>query len=537
MKIIMEKKVTISQWYPLHYHLLVFITALCLVTAGCASLPENTDRNPSMALQNVDDTLLGRAVAEQEALHPGESGFILLDSGLNAFVARIILADLAEKSLDLQYYLFHDDLVGGLLAYKLLEAADRGVRVRLLLDDMGLEGRDLAIARLNSHPNIEIRVFNPFTRGMLRAVQMLSRFGSVTRRMHNKSFTVDNSVTVVGGRNIGNEYFEADPDLAFGDLDVITIGPVVKDVSASFDAYWNSDLAYPISTLKKNITGETLEELRPQWDALMQEKQGSRYVAALKSSDLVDRIKKGTIQYQWGEAVLIADKPEKISDTVQKADNYLVPRLTAYLGKTDFELDILSAYFVPGSEGVKFLKSLVQRGVRVRILTNSLSSNDVTLVHAGYARYRREMLRAGIELYEVDKKTTRRERKGKKESAGSGSKTSLHAKTFIVDRKAMFVSSFNFDPRSIYENTEIGVLFKSRALAEPMADKFNDLSSRGAFHLELVPQDDVEDSVELIRWVTVRDGREEIYTTDPYASIWRRFMLSVAGWLPIESQL
>jgi len=515
-----------------------FILSLLLIIGGCATLPENSEQTTSMALQDVYGTMLGQAVAKEAEQHPDKSGFVLLGNGLDAFVARIILASVAEQSLDVQYYLFHDDLVGGLLAYQLLQAADRGVRVRLLLDDMGLEGRDLAIATLNSHPNIEIRIFNPFTRGMLRSVQFLTRFGSVTRRMHNKSFTVDNSVAIVWGRNIGNEYFEADPDLAFGDLDVMTIGPVVKEVSASFDEYWNSELSYPISTLKRKLTGETLDELRPRWDALIEEEKESDYVKALKGSDLVRRIERGTIVYRWGAATVLADKPEKISSKVQAEEFYLAPRLKKYLEKTEKELIILSAYFVPGRSGVDFLKSLRKRGIRVRILTNSLSSNDVILVHAGYARYRREMLRAGIELYELDKKMTPEQRKEKKKAGGSGSgKSSLHAKAFIVDRQAMFVTSFNFDPRSVYENTEIGILFKSPSLARPIAEHFDQLSSKGAFHLELVPQDEVEDSVDLIRWVTVRDGEEKVYTTDPYASLWRRFILSIAGWLPIESQL
>lgn len=491
-----------------------------------------------MALQDVSDTMLGRAVAEKAGLHPDRSGFVLLANGLDAFVARILLAEVAERSLDVQYYLFHDDLVGGLLAYKLLEAADRGVRVRLLLDDMGLEGRDLDIATLDSHPNIEIRIFNPFTRGMMRTIQFLTRFGSVTRRMHNKSFTVDNSIAIVGGRNIGNEYFEADPELAFGDLDVMTIGPVVKEVSASFDEYWNSELSYPVSSLKRELAGRTLDEQRPQWKALLEKEKESDYVTALKKSDLVARIKAGILKYNWGRAVLIADRPQKISDTVQVEENYLAPRLAKYLEQTQNELVILSAYFVPGHKGVDFLKSLRKRGVRVRILTNSLSSNDVVLVHAGYARYRRDMLRAGIELYELDKKKTPEERKQRKKAGGFGSgKSSLHAKTFIIDRQAMFVTSFNFDPRSIHENTEIGIMFESAALARPLAERFDQISSRGAFQLELVPQNEVEDSVELIRWKTSRNSEEKIYTTDPYASLWRRFVLSVLGFLPIESQL
>jgi putative cardiolipin synthase len=519
-----------------HHRLLILFLLTLLFFGGCASLPENTGQVPSTAIKDVSGTTLGRAVAAEQGRQADKSGFVLLGNGLDAFVARVILADLAEKSLDVQYYLFHDDLVGDLLAYTLLQAADRGVRIRLLLDDMGLDGRDLDIATLNSHPDIEIRIFNPFTRGMLRSIQFLSRFGSVTRRMHNKSFTVDNSIAIVGGRNIGNEYFEADPDLAFGDLDVMTIGPVVKDISSSFDAYWNSELAYPITTLKQIITGSSLEELRPKWALLMSERQDSEYVAALKRSSLVNQIKNGTLQYQWGQAIVLADKPEKISADVQVKDFYLAPLLEKYLEQTEEELIILSAYFVPGRQGVDFLKSLRKRGVRVRILTNSLASNDVPLVHAGYARYRREMLRAGIELYELDKRMNRKKRQEKKKSSGLA-KASLHAKTFVLDRRAMFVGSFNFDPRSFYENTEIGVLFDSPALAGPVARQFDRLGNKGAFQLELVPQDGVEDSVDLLRWITVRDGRKEIFTTDPYTSLWRRFILSVAGWLPIESQL
>lgn len=520
----------------LHHHgffYLFSVLLLMLVTGGCASLPENSDQTPSTAIRNVDGTRIGQIVAGKSSQHPGKSGFLLLGDGLDAFVARAVLANLADRSLDVQYYLFHDDLVGGLLAYQLLQSADRGVRVRLLLDDMGLEGRDKEIATLDSHPNIEIRIFNPFTRGMLRSIQFLTRFGSVTRRMHNKTFIVDNSAAIVGGRNIGNEYFDADPELAFGDLDVLAIGPVVGEVSASFDMYWNSELSYPISTLKGRISEKKLDEVRPHWDALMGQEEESDYVHALKGSDLARRAQADTITYQWGKATVLADKPEKISSKIQEEDFYLAPRLKKYLEKADRELIILSAYFVPGRAGVDFLKSLTERGVRVRILTNSLASNDVTLVHAGYARYRRDMLRAGIELYEVDKKLTRKDRKEKK-TAGSSGKASLHAKTFIIDRKALFISSFNFDPRSVMENTEIGILFHSPPLAEAMAEKFDAQSSADTFKLELITEDD---GLELIRWVIGSDDQKKVYPNDPYTSAWRRFLLFMAGWLPIESQL
>ena len=232
------------------------VILLFFILTGCATLPENINRQVSSALQDTADTTIGRAVKQERADHQGKSGFLLLGNGLDAFVARVVLADVAERSIDVQYYLYHNDLVGNLLSYSLLKAADRGVRVRILLDDMGLEGRGMSIATFDSHPNIEVRIFNPFSRNVFRGIQFLTRFGSVTRRMHNKSFTVDNQVTNVGGRNIGNEYFDADPDLAFGDLDVQAIGPVVQEISTSFDKYWNSDLAYPISTLKNKVATE-----------------------------------------------------------------------------------------------------------------------------------------------------------------------------------------------------------------------------------------------------------------------------------------
>ena len=203
-----------------------------LFITSCATLPQNFERPESHALTDTGDTLWGRLRQDERAAHPGQSGFILLVNGLDAFVARALMAEYAERSIDVQYYLYHNDLTGRLLTHQLLKAADRGVRVRLLVDDMGLAGRDFSSAVLDSHPNIEVRIFNPFSRNVGRLSQFVTRFGSVTRRMHNKSFTVDNQATILGGRNIGNEYFEADPDIAFADLDVLLIGPVVEDVSA-----------------------------------------------------------------------------------------------------------------------------------------------------------------------------------------------------------------------------------------------------------------------------------------------------------------
>jgi putative cardiolipin synthase len=510
------------------------VTLSFVILSGCATLPENVDRQYSSALQDTDDTTIGRVVKQRGADYPGKSGFFLLGNGLDAFVARVVLANAAERSIDVQYYLYHNDLVGNLLSYSLLRAADRGARVRILLDDMGLEGRGMSIATFDSHPNVEIRIFNPFSRNVFRGIQFLTRFGSVTRRMHNKSFTIDNQITIVGGRNIGNEYFDADPDLAFGDLDVMALGPVVQEVSTSFDKYWNSELAYPISTLKSKVSVDKLDKVRPELDKFVDEQKDSAYYSALDNSDLARKLRAKDIEYSWGSAKALYDDPEKILHDTQSRELHLAPQLAPYFDQLKDEIIIFSAYFVPGREGVRFLKDLRKRGIRVRIVTNSMASTDVTLVHGGYSKYRREMLRAGIELYEMNKKLTREQRKEKK-GAGGSSKASLHAKAYIFDREELFIGSLNLDPRSFDQNTEIGIVFHSPELGAMMGEGFDrDIDSK-TFRVEL--HKDKDDGLEFLRWVTIENGETRTYNTDPYTSFWRRFLVGLSSLLPIESQL
>ncbi len=390
--------------------------AVMLMIAGCATLPENFDRPESYALIDTADTAFGKELASEKAAHPGKSGFRLLGEGLDAFVARAVLSHYAERSIDVQYYLYHNDLVGKLFTDLLLKAADRGVRVRLLVDDMDLAGRDLGAAALDSHPNIQVRIFNPFSRNVGRTSQFVTRLGSVTRRMHNKTFTVDNQVSILGGRNIGNEYFDADPDLSFADLDVMAIGPVVREVSSVFDRYWNSELAYPASILLKGElpTPEKVEALRVKLNAYVAEQTNSEYLTALRHSDLANKLRKDRIEFGWGDAEVVFDQPEKLLHDFSETQYHLSPMLKPYWEGIEKELIIFSPYFVPGKPGTAFLTQLAQRGVRVRILTNSLASNDVGLVHAGYKKYRKKLLRGGVELYELDKKLTRKQRKEKR---------------------------------------------------------------------------------------------------------------------------
>ncbi len=373
------------------------ILAMIGLLAGCASLPTDFERPESHAFPDTGTTTLGQEVQRNAADHPGKSGFHLLGSGLDAFVARAVMAHVAERSIDVQYYLYHDDLVGRLFSDQLLKAADRGVRVRLLVDDMDLGGRDLGAAAIDSHPNIQVRIFNPFSRKTGRLSQFITRMGSVTRRMHNKSFTVDNQITILGGRNIGNEYFEADPDLAFADLDVLAIGPVVKAVSTAFDRYWNSELAYPATALRgKPPTPEEIDRLRGQLDDYVAQQADSPYLQALRNSNLADKMRQKRVTYGWGEGTIVYDQPEKILHGTDKTEYHLAPQLKVYFEGVQEELIIISPYFVPGKLGTSFLASLAERGVRVRILTNSLASNDVGIVHSGYAKYRKALLRGGV---------------------------------------------------------------------------------------------------------------------------------------------
>jgi len=511
----------------------VFILALTTVS-GCATLPDNTNRRKSQAYTDTDGTYFGRQIADDLAAHPGKSGFIPLASGLDAFVARAVLAHRAEKSIDAQYYLFHDDLTGKLFLDQLIKAADRGVRVRLLVDDMDLEGRDLGAAALDRHPHMEVRLFNPFSRETGRLSQFVTRLGSVTRRMHNKSFTVDNQVTILGGRNIGDEYFEAQPDLAFADLDVMAIGPAVAKVSAAFDKYWNSELAYPATTIaKRQPTTAEAEQGRAAFNAFIAQQVDSPYMQALRDSDLANRIREDRLEFYWGNAAVVYDQPEKILHSKDKTEYHLTPQLEPYFDGVTKELLLFSPYFVPGKEGTAFLNELARKGVRVRILTNSLSSTDVGIVHSGYMKYREALLRAGVELYELNKKLTREQRKKKKGQEGS-SKASLHTKSFVFDREEVFIGSLNLDPRAIVENTEIGVVISSADLALEMSTWFDDNIEKVAFRLELKKE---KSGSERILWHGLENGQPRTFTVEPYTSLWRRFTIGFLRLLPIESQL
>ena len=507
---------------------------LLLLLTGCASLPDNSHRSESFAYTETQNTRYGMVQLHEKRAHPGKSGFLLLDDGLDAYVARTILARGAELSIDVQYYMIHNDLVGSLFVHELLKAADRGVRIRLLVDDIGLQGRTFKASTLDAHANIEVRIFNPFYRNMPRNLQFITRFGSVTRRMHNKSFTVDNQVSILGGRNIGDEYFDADPDLAFSDLDVLTIGPVVKEVSESFDLYWNHQLAYPASLLASSQPSEKEIALaRKKIDDFVARQQNSDYAKALADSEMAKNYRDGNISFTWGDAVIVADNPDKFTADRGETHLFLSSDLGRFFEDIKQELIIFSPYFVPGKTGAQGLINMSERGVRIRILTNSLASTDVTAVHAGYSRYRKRLLRAGVELYEMNNKLTKKQRKEKKGPGGS-SKASLHAKSFIFDRNKVFIGSFNLDPRSHTENSEIGMVMASPVIANGMSEWFDQNIDEVAFRLELQKN---SNGGEQIVWHGIKDGKKHTFTSEPNVSPLRQAGVALLKLLPIESQL
>ena len=515
----------------------IYILILCstlLSVTNCTRLPDNTGRIPTYAISDGNDTTLGRDFSELLKDHdPKHSGVLLLRHGLDAFVGRAFLASQAERSIDVQYYMFHQDTVGQLLIGQLIKAADRGVRVRMLIDDIyGSEADDVWTA-LDAHPRMQVRLFNPFVRDVSKNLQWITRFRDANFRMHSKSFTVDNQATIVGGRNIGDEYFNANPDLAFADLDLLAIGPVVPDVSEAFDEYWNSDWAYPASALTRPAGTEYLNDLRKRMDLFPASEVAATYIEALKNSDLANALRAGRAQFNWDEAKALHDSSEKKAHGENWQAELLISQLWPYMQNATEELIIVSPYFVPGKKGAKALCDLSQKGVEVRIFTNSLASNDVAAVHAGYAKYRKQLLRAGVILYELDEEV--KEVVKKKFTWLPGlSKSSLHAKTIVIDRKATFVGSMNLDQRSLHINNEIGIFFLNPELAGKRAEEYHRNIEKIAFRLVL---NTGSNSRESIRWHLKQDEGEIIYDKEPYVGFWKKLGVWFIGLLPIEHLL
>jgi putative cardiolipin synthase len=511
--------------------------------AGCATLAPPGADYPRVATHALapaaNDTRLGKLTSQWSAAHDGLSGFRLLPGGIDSFTLRAEMADAAERTLDAQYFILHGDDTGRLFASRLLAAADRGVRVRLLLDDANTVGGDDDIVALAAHPNIELRLFNPFRirpdLQLLRPFELLlGGFERLDYRMHNKLLVTDNAIAVAGGRNIGDEYFAANRSFEFGDFDVFVAGPAVQRLSTSFDAYWNSKLAVPVKALS-TITPAALERYRQKLDAHRTKMAQSDYERGVRAGNPLATIVAGTSPLVWARSEVLYDSPDK--QAVEGGDAYghlLRERLMEACRATRRELVIVTPYLVPGRDQLDLLYDLRAHGVAVRILTNSLASTDVPLVHAGYRKLRVPLLEHGIQLYEV-KPQLGRPRVGRttivRDPAG---RFTLHAKVFVFDRARLFVGSANFDMRSFHLNTEVGLIIDSPALAQQAVTRFEAITV-AANSYRLVLGEHFGDPV--VRWVTENDGRKVTLTAEPGGTFWREFLVGAVSILPIDNQL
>jgi len=498
---------------------------------GCATVDFDYPKEESLALSPTDtaSTFLGKQLAPLTKAHTdGKSGFVPFPDGIDALAIRLLLAARAEKSIDAQYYLLKPGITGSAFVNSLVQAADRGVRVRLLLDDMFTSGYDAGMAGLDSHPNIEIRIFNPFASRSARAWDAVTGFSRINRRMHNKSFTVDNQMTLIGGRNIADEYFGAREDAKFGDLDVLGIGPIVQEVSATFDDYWNHERAAPVDAFARmpDDPAAELVRVRAQMEESRQQIMNSKYADAV--GDRVNEyIDTDGSEFIWASYVLAVDSPDKnIKAKAATAGSITTPLRESLLSAKE-EILIISPYFVPKKSGIEALIAIQERGVQVTIVTNSLAANNQPTVHGGYAPSRKPLLKAGVKIYEIrpDAKVS-----GSQILAASGAKATLHTKAFVVDDKEAFIGSFNFDPRSANINTELGVIIHSPKIATELADGFASKKDEEGFELFLNEKGK-------LRWRTMNDGQEVIYKKEPLTTWGQRFMAGFYRILPIRSQL
>ena len=487
---------------------------LMVLLHGCATIPYDHPRPVSSALYRPEGTSLGKKIQAQAVNHPGASGFSLLPTGIDAFVARARLIDRAEKTLDLQYYIFHNDLTGKYVYDRLIAAADRGVRVRLLLDDWHQTPEtDWLLATMASHPNIEVRLFNPFgthRRTLLaRALRMAFGPNRLRGRMHNKAFIADNSVAIVGGRNIGAEYFGAGDEFNFHDVDIMAVGPIAREVSAIFDDYWNCVLAVPISALiSRRPDADDLRALRRDLETQRECLEKSTYWLKVQASDLLKQIDAGKVPLVWGQGEVLSDHTLKCIDPDDSRQTVkMTQKLKGILEAARSEVLMVTPYFVPGQAGMQLFRKMRGRNLTVKIITNSFLSTDAPLAQIGYMRYRQDLLRLGVELYETKPTLVQRQHDqdrrqfggdfrrlcgafiqgggsliqrgasriqigGSSAQFGGSSRGSLHAKTFVMDRQTLFVGSFNFDPRSMRLDTQNGIVIRSPELADQAACLF-----------------------------------------------------------------
>ena len=518
-----------------------------IVLASCSSLPTDFDSVESYAYTDTAKTTLGKEAAKVTAGDTHNSTMYLVSEGTEAFLTRMVLLSMAERSVDVQYFIWKSDLVGKLIMHKMIEAAERGVRVRMLLDDITLdsETKDIIFA-MDQHPKINVRIYNPFSSSGQRVKAAITDGYRINRRMHNKSFTVDSQYTIVGGRNIENNYFSANTRSNYADLDIISVGSMVAEVDEQFDIYWNSPLAVPADVFSDYESHkDRFQAVNRELSDFALSHEDSEYSLDVKDSEMYQRIERGisgrnSVRLYKGKAHVIYDDPEKTLGKSEFETTYMTSLMRPHVEKIEDTLELISPYFVPGVEGRERLIEMVNRGIKVRVITNSLASTDGVMAQSGYARHRIELLKGGVELYELKPKAKSKASRSLRRSAEA--KSALHAKTYIFDRNEVYIGSFNFDPRSAKINTELGVICEVPEMAEYIATEMFDKNIReAAYKIELVIENEDVDGIQVAQekvvWVEAVDGEEIRHMVQPETSAWRRFNIKIYSLLPIESQL
>jgi putative cardiolipin synthase len=499
-----------------------------VLISGCGMLPMLPDRPTSSALPPARDSPLVRSVQDSTP-NPNMTGFRLMPIGFSSLDARVELARRAAHSLDVQYYLIANDRTGRLFMRNLRDAALRGVRVRLLVDDLNTTGGDEMFRGLAAFQNVEVRLFNPFCCGRQsvasKFMASLVAFQRLNRRMHNKLFIADGVAAVMGGRNIADEYFSRSPTSNFVDMDVLVVGGVMPRLRSIFDAYWNSQEAYPVEAIVAASPDRV--DLQRRFDHLVEDGEQMTSIPVPMTDMLGHRplgrdLDAGHLQLEWGTAVAFADRPDKVNATTvemarsMSAQMNIMDRVSA----SKRNVVISSPYFVPGSIGVQAFGDLTRRDVKVSILTNSLAANDVPLVHTGYARYRVELLRTGVELYELSPTRMFRNDELLVPTMSTGR---LHTKAAVIDESIVYIGSVNLDPRSDSTNTELGILAECPELARQVIEVIG-MSQRGSSYRLRFADDGVT-----LQWLTATDAGDVVLTQEPEATLLMRLQNVLFG--------
>ncbi len=524
-----------------HYWLVLLVSLGLLFLSACSS-SFSKQKTFSYTLKDTTGTYLDRKLRYAQTRHAeGQAGFYLLDNGMEAFAAINFLIDKAEKSLDLQYWSLHTDKTGKAVAWKLIQAADRGVRVRVLLDDFIAGGGNQVLAALAAHRNIEVRLFNPISKKKLtRGLAFFTSFRRINRRMHNKVFIADNRVAILGGRNIGDAYYMAKASYMYKDLDVMSVGPVVGRIAASFDLYWNAKWANRLKPRRYSYTegpAETVKTLQADYRKLRRSlfwKQLGRFHV----ETIFDAPAK---KFIWAEYQVFYDPPQKVKGIKKKNKKFLEWLMIQQMSKARSNVKIITPYFVPQRFGMRWIKKLTKKKVKVSVITNSFAANDVSVSHGGYQRYRRKLLKYGIDLHEFKPDAIKEERAlvtwRKKKPVSR-----LHAKAIVIDDKYVYIGSVNLTPRSRYMNTEITVMLKSEKLAGRVAGLFDQLTSlKNSYHVLLEDQGRFADYSEQpgtgLVWISLHNGKKVRFTQEPRVSLLKHLTVTFLNLLPIEDML